>query len=249
MQQTPLQQACLARLNTCAHRLLRLIELGAPSVIIANEVSMIVRYTAALHGGGVFESAARSVAQYERWAMGYCREENCGAKLVNQEEMAKGLCKLHLERDETVGEEEQSDDYPEGEAAEQTNSLEKRIYDALVALLDNYEETGSVVLIEEPKSHKFIQFGPGSSLEIDVPHVVLTSEEAARAYGFFARLGDNYLIEYDAPDPRTGEIHHGATFNHKFGKDARKAAEVAVSFFREVYLFPPRTELLIKRVR
>jgi hypothetical protein len=125
------------------------------------------------------------------------------------------------------------------------DSAENRIYAALVDLIHHHRETGSVVLIEEPRSNKFIQLGPGWSLEMDVPHIALSREEADRAYAFFAKLGENFLIEYDAPDPRTGKVRHGAAFNHDFGQDARAAAWAAASFFHTVYLFPLDVELSI----
>lgn len=128
-----------------------------------------------------------------------------------------------------------------------TLSNEERIYQALVALLRDHKESGSVVLVEEPRSQKFVQFGPGSSLEIDVPHMALNNEEAERAYDFFARLGGDYLMEYDAPNPQTGKVAHGATFNHDFAQDARAAAKAGVAFFQEVYLLPPDVELRVER--
>jgi hypothetical protein len=127
------------------------------------------------------------------------------------------------------------------------DSTENRIYEALVALLRHHSENGSIVLIEEPRSRKYVQFGPGWSLEMDVPHVTLSKEEADRAYDFFAELGDKYLIEYDARDPETGKVCHGATFNHDFGQDAQAAARAAASFFENVYLFPPDVELSIEK--
>jgi hypothetical protein len=116
----------------------------------------------------------------------------------------------------------------------------------LADLLRN--ENGSVVIVEEPQSEKFVQFGHGSSLEMDVPHVVLNKEESDRAHDFYAKLGDNYLKEYHAPDPRTGKVRHGATFNYDFGQDARAAAKAGAAFFREVYLFPPDVKLRIEKL-
>jgi len=128
-----------------------------------------------------------------------------------------------------------------------SDSLEKRICDALTALLDDHHEDGSVVLIQELWTGKFVQFGPGWSLILDVPCVALTSAEADRVSRFFAGLGEKYPIEYDAPNPRTARILHGATFNHDFGQDACTAAQAAVAFFREAYLMFDDTELKIER--
>jgi hypothetical protein len=114
----------------------------------------------------------------------------------------------------------------------------ERIRAALVALMENYQEKGSIVIIEEPKSLKFVQFGPGWELIMDVPFVALTKEEADRAYSFFAELGEESPNEYDAFDPKAKVVRHGATFNHDFNLDTQAAAVAAVSFFKNVYLRP-----------
>src|SRR2546429_8846705 len=111
--------------------------------------------------------------------------------------------------------------------------MENRIYQALAEHLADHAEDGSTVLIEEPRSQKFVQFGPGRTLTLDVPCVALTRAEAERASRFFAALGEKCPIEYDARDPSTGRIRHGAAFNHDFGGDARAAAQTAAAFFRE----------------
>jgi hypothetical protein len=127
----------------------------------------------------------------------------------------------------------------------------ERIQTALVALMENYDkEAGSVVIIEEPKSRKFVQFGPGWELIMDVPFVALTNEEADRAYSFFADFGEEPPHEYNAPDPQAEVVRHGATFNVDFDLDAHAAAAAAVSFFEKVYLLPPdEVALSIRKVR
>ena len=102
--------------------------------------------------------------------------------------------------------------------------------------MENYDKEGSVVRVEEPHSRKFVQFGPGWELVMDVPFVALSREEAERAYRFFADIGEEYPHEYDAPDPAAGIVRHGATFNHDFELDPRAAARAAVDFFQKVYL-------------
>ena len=124
---------------------------------------------------------------------------------------------------------------------------ENRIYEALIVLLRHHGENGSVVLIEEPRSRKIVHFGPGESLEMDVPFIGLSRQEVDRGYQFFAKLGKEYLIEYAAPDPGSDKVCHGTAFNHDFGQDARAAARAAVSFFRDVYLFSPDEELTIEQ--
>ena len=81
---------------------------------------------------------------------------------------------------------------------------------------------------------------------MDVPCVALSSDEADRSSQFFKQLGEEYPREYHAPDLRTGKAHHGATFHHDFGQDARAAAKAAVSFFADVYGFPADTDLSIE---
>jgi hypothetical protein len=124
-------------------------------------------------------------------------------------------------------------------------TAEGRIYDALVALLHQGTED-SFVLIEEPQSGKFVQFGKGRCLEMDVPCVELNGVEADRAHLFFQELGEASPREYHAPDPKTGEIHHGTTFNHDFGRDVTAAAKAAVALFVEVFGLPPDVELSIE---
>jgi hypothetical protein len=126
-------------------------------------------------------------------------------------------------------------------------SIEEQIFEALVALRHRGVDDSSV-LIEEPNTGKFIQFGTGPKLVMDVPCVGLTNQEADRASEFFREFGEHYPREYDAPDPKTKKTHHGATFEHDFGKDARGAAQAAIRFFGNVYQFAPGTVLVLKEL-
>jgi hypothetical protein len=121
----------------------------------------------------------------------------------------------------------------------------ERIYDALVALLHRGTEN-SFVLIEQPQSGKFVQFGKGPCLCMDVPCVELDGPEADRAYQFFQRLGEDYPREYDAPDPKTGQVRHGATFYHDFGQDAKAATTAVIELFTRVFQLTGDIELLIE---
>jgi len=121
---------------------------------------------------------------------------------------------------------------------------ERRIYDALVALLHRGTKD-SFVLIEEPKSGKFVQFGKGRRLCMDVPCVELNGAETDRAYQFFRKLGEEHPREYDAPDPNTGQVRHGAAFYHDFGHDAQAAAAAALALFLRVFGRAPDVELSI----
>jgi hypothetical protein len=124
-------------------------------------------------------------------------------------------------------------------------SNEERVYEALIAL--RHRGTGgSFVLVEEPQTKKFVQFGIGRVLTLDVPCVALTADEADRAATFFRQLGEDGPREYEAPSPRTGRAQHGAAYYHDFLGDARAAARAAVSFFETVYLLPPGTKLSVE---
>jgi hypothetical protein len=125
-------------------------------------------------------------------------------------------------------------------------AVEGRISEALLALLQQGEE-GSFVLIEEPRSEKFVQFGMGRVLRMDVPAVGLTAGEVKRASDFFESLGEDRPYEYHTADPRTGQETHGLAFQHDFGDDTRAAAKAALSFFEEVYRFPRDVVLTLKR--
>jgi hypothetical protein len=126
------------------------------------------------------------------------------------------------------------------------DSTENRIYVELIALL-RHGADGSFVVIEERQSRKFVQFGKGRCLGMDVPLVNLSTEEADHAFRFFEELGEKYPREYHAPDPKSGKVRHGASFKHDFGDDAQSAARAAWSFFQDVYGFPPDVKLSIKR--
>jgi hypothetical protein len=131
--------------------------------------------------------------------------------------------------------------------SDKLNSTENRIYVALIALL-RHGADDSFLVIEEPLSQKFVQFGKGRCLGMDVPLVNLSREEADDASRFFEKLGEECPREYHAPDPKSGKVRHGATFHHDFGEDADLAARAAFSFFRDVYRFPPEVPLSIRRL-
>lgn len=127
------------------------------------------------------------------------------------------------------------------------DAIEEEIFEALIALRRRGADDSSV-LIEEPRSGKFVQFGRGRKIVMDVPCVGLSSHEADRASAFFRELGEDYPLEYHAPDPANGKTHHGATFNHDFGDNAREAAKAATLFFEKVYRFSPAVELSIEEL-
>lgn len=127
------------------------------------------------------------------------------------------------------------------------NSFEEEIFESLIALRRRGASDSSV-LIEEPRSKKFVQFGPGRKIVMDVPCIGLTSQEADRASAFFRELGEDYPLEYHAPDPATGKTHHGASFSHDFGDDAREAARTALLFFESVFQFSSDVTLSVEEL-
>jgi hypothetical protein len=81
---------------------------------------------------------------------------------------------------------------------------------------------------------------------MDIPCVELNASEADRAYQFFQKLGEDYPREYNAPDPKTGQVRHGATFYHDFGQDAKAATTAVLELFATVFGLPADIELLIE---
>ena len=96
----------------------------------------------------------------------------------------------------------------------------------------------SFVIIQEPRTQKYVQFGRGRALIMDMPFIGLTADEAERAAQFFGKLGVEYPLEYEAPETNTGRIQHSATYRYNFGHDASAATQAAVTFFETVYLLP-----------
>jgi hypothetical protein len=92
---TPLEKEGLNVLKNRASRLIRLIELGTPNVIIANEVGLIIRIAAAVCGNEVLNGPCDSAAHFERWKLGFCMRNGCGAKLETDAELMEGYCQLH----------------------------------------------------------------------------------------------------------------------------------------------------------
>jgi hypothetical protein len=115
-------------------------------------------------------------------------------------------------------------------------SAEALLYEALIALLHRGTRD-SFVLATEPFTQKFVQFGKGPRLTMDMPLVALTVAETLRASRFFRKLGVPFPKAYRNPDSSTGRVDHGPTFVHDFGHDCRAAAHRAMEFFQTVYRF------------
>ncbi|MEL7168717.1 MAG: hypothetical protein AAGN64_05150 [Bacteroidota bacterium] len=111
----------------------------------------------------------------------------------------------------------------------------RAILDALEALLlrDNDD---AFVIIEDWPTGKFVQFGRGPSLVLDLPLASLEPDEIERAQTFFEARGygeARHLIAFDSaaqiPRPHS-------TFELDFGTNALEAAKTAVDVFDQVFL-------------
>jgi hypothetical protein len=123
-------------------------------------------------------------------------------------------------------------------------AAEGRIARALVGLLSRLNDD-AFVIIEEPRSGKFVQFGRGPVLRLDLPCAALTPDEAERASELFDGLGVEGPTEYDAPDPTAGRLRHGASFQVNFGEDIEAAARTAGLVLTRVFLLPSDAGLAI----
>jgi hypothetical protein len=122
---------------------------------------------------------------------------------------------------------------------------EARVYNALVALMGRCE-IDSYVIIAESDSGKFVQFGRGPAIEIDVPCVSLTGAEVENASQFFEALGEKYYPRKEFQrDSKTGKVTHCLTFTHDCGQDARAAAKAAIEALWVIYGITSDAELLI----
>ncbi len=120
------------------------------------------------------------------------------------------------------------------------------VYDALWELLHEGTDE-SFVIFTESESKKFVQFGVGPILNMDVPLVALSDEEAERAFAFFRMLGESIPKEYNAPNSKTGKVQHGASLTHSFGMDVTMATESTMVFFWTVYALPRDFTLEVHR--
>lgn len=95
------------------------------------------------------------------------------------------------------------------------------------------------VLLEDARTQKFIQFGRGPDLNLDLPTAGLSDNEATRAKKAFARLGVMQPRSVDAPDV-DGEptVRRFSVYECSFGGDAELAADAAIQVFTDVYQLP-----------
>ena len=115
---------------------------------------------------------------------------------------------------------------------------------AISAEIARARDTETVVIIEEPKSKKFVQFGY-KSLWVDLPLQTLSADELSRAERVMGRFG---IPKQTRPVPTTtGSTRVMTSFQSFLGKDLELAVRVADAVFREVYLLPPDVQLQFER--
>jgi len=115
------------------------------------------------------------------------------------------------------------------------SGVEEIIHENLVWLRRHGEE-GSFVIIEDPISEKFVQFGQGPVLLMDLPFAELTDAEKERARHFFIGIGEPSAGNQGIP-----------VFEHDFGNDSSAAVEAVVSLFQSVFRLPSETHLKVTR--
>jgi len=136
---------------------------------------------------------------------------------------------------------ESSSTRPLGAAAE--------IHDAFGWLL-RQEGNEAFVVIEEPRSGKFVQFAGSreAPLLLDLPGQTLDPSEMDRARVLFHKLGVEGPEEWDVHDPLTGKVAGKQVgFQMKLGRDPRRAADIASRVFQEVYCFSADIKLHVSR--
>ncbi len=113
-------------------------------------------------------------------------------------------------------------------------SVEARLEHALQQLLARTNDD-AFVIVEDVTTEKYVQFGAGESLILDLPLVALKGQEQQRASLAFARLGVSQPEEYDKDF---------FVLRCDFGRDCQRAAKEALRVFADVYQLPnPRFNL------
>jgi hypothetical protein len=121
-----------------------------------------------------------------------------------------------------------------------------RIESALTALLERQNKDGFVIL-EEKASGKFVQFC-GSAREgllLDLPCQALGGAEMERAKAYFLELGVRPEGSDVSDGPGGKVVGRQFSFQKRFGREARAAADVTIEVFRDVFRFPADFELVV----
>lgn len=123
-------------------------------------------------------------------------------------------------------------------------SHQEQISQALSGLLQRSNEDAFVIL-EDTKTKKYVQFA-GSTREpliLNIPFIAFTPLELERA----KKLFEEYKIKSEETPvsdykggPVTGKL---SQFNMNLGNDIKRATEIALRIFSEVYMLPPDFKL------
>ncbi|MEO6034104.1 MAG: hypothetical protein ABIQ35_02500 [Verrucomicrobiota bacterium] len=105
-------------------------------------------------------------------------------------------------------------------------------------------DSGKTVIIEEPRSKKFVQFG-WKTLMVDLPSQTLSGDEMQRAESVMSRFGVPKKT-YPIGTPQDTVLQ--TSFQKHFGDDSETAVRVTEAVFREIYLFPSDVHLKFTRV-
>ena len=109
------------------------------------------------------------------------------------------------------------------------------LVEALQDLLRRHNDD-AFVIIEDEKSGKFVQFGRGPTLKLDLPLAALNAEETARAERAFRALGSEYPRSLVAPDPSEAGLPRAhVTLEYDFGLDSVGAARGALWVYDQVF--------------
>lgn len=104
---------------------------------------------------------------------------------------------------------------------------------SLQGLAGSPESAWRFVILEEPASGHFIQFGWWGSIEVDLPFVALDLEQQARAARTFDELGSGMPLIDRGPEDVEAEPMH--VFRHDFGQDTAAAAVFGCTALRSIY--------------
>jgi len=115
------------------------------------------------------------------------------------------------------------------------DKLQAKLVQTLRLLTKRTHET-ACVLLEDKATEKFIQFGRGPELILDLPLNCLTEQEKQRAREIFLTLGSNNTKNIEAPDVDGEPITRNfEVLQHNFGGNADDAAIEAIRVFQHTY--------------
>ncbi len=114
-------------------------------------------------------------------------------------------------------------------------NLQTELSKALLSLTMRTHKT-ACVLLEDQSTERFVQFGRGPELLLDLPLNNLSESEKARAQEIFSALGAGQSRKLEAPDVNGKPVTRNfEVLQCAFGQDADKAAAAAIKVFQHTY--------------